>query len=138
MKFDVERDLEPRPNHDLELFLPNKGMFNPILKLLSPLKSVVPVVFTPNTGLLNSKCPPNYPVESTNKPAEKSEFLLPDWGPGRFLWVGPKLRNGLKGGYLVDSGSFESARSDVIVRLLIWDTEVTTNADKTSSNPVFS
>lgn len=45
----------------------------------------------------------------------------------------PKLRNGLIGECLENSGPFESAKSDGIVWLLNWDSDETTNADKTSS-----
>lgn len=107
-----------------------------MITLLPPLKSVIPVVFTPNPGPFSWKLPPSAPFESTNKAAERSELFFFDWNgikdPGRFWWVGPKLRNGLKGGCLDGSGSFKSSRSDS------WHSDVTTNTDKTSSNPVFS
>lgn len=50
-------------------------MFIPMKTLLSPLKSVIPVTFTPNPGLFSWKFPPSPPFESTNKPAERSDFV---------------------------------------------------------------
>lgn len=105
--------------------------------LLSPLKSVIPVTFTPIPGRFSWKFPPSPPFESTNKPAERPELFFFGWngikGPRRFWWVDPKLRNGLIGECLENSGPFESAKSDGIVWLLNWDSDETTNADKTSS-----
>lgn len=51
-------------------------MFIPMKTLLSPLKSVIPVTFTPIPGRFSWKFPPNPPLESTNKPAERPELFF--------------------------------------------------------------
>lgn len=89
--------------------------------LLSPLKSVIPVTFTPNPGLFSWKFPPSPPFESTNKPAERSEGFFP-----RLKWYKKSRANFMSGskiekwayigGYLWNIGPFESARSDGVVR----------------------
>lgn len=124
---------------DFERFLPRRiGMVNPIITLLFPLKSVIPVVFTLNPGFLSWIFPPNFPL-STNKDAEKAELFFCGVNrckdPGRFWKLVPK---GLKGGYDGKSGFVESERSDGTVMPMNWETDVTTNTDKTSNNPAFS
>lgn len=124
---------------DLERFLPRRiGMVNPTITLLFPLKSVIPVVFTLNPGFLSSIFPPNF-LLSTNKDAKKAELFFCGVNgcidPRRFWKF---VTKGLKGGYFGKCGFVKSEKSGGTVMPMNWETDVSTNTDKTSKSPAFS